>query len=219
MKAAHADPHVAEVAVILEQHGPSNLFLFLRASLKTQSSDLLVTTLGRRLALPGPEAVRLMAIVQGWRNTLDSQALTCRLGAIVEQLVARLLRQTRFAPQDVHEETGVLLTSGDKSAPFDVLAAGAPPWEAYECKAGHEIPWKQGKELSFVARTANAKGDQLRVVIASPADRESLRRAITAEVSACDLIYFVAEDDLFSIATAPPSEHACPEERSAGPAR
>jgi hypothetical protein len=201
MVEAHADKLVRKIAGAITYADDLEAMLFYAVTATLMAHG--PSTLGRqRRRMTAGDRVRADAVDDGaalWHASLSQVRLGYRRGAMVERVAANLVER-RMPKPNVHTERRVVLSSGQATLHFDVLAAPADTtWEGIECKLPDYIePW-QAKELSFAASRASALGDPLIVTVASASHSTTLRAYLTAVLTCPELVFFVAAEQFSTL--------------------
>lgn len=153
-----------------------------------------------RMSSADKQAAALIDGISGdWHKTLTADAVGYRKGAFVEQLVARLL-EARMPAADVHPEKKVILSDGNETSHFDVVAAGTTlPWEGIECKLPSTMSESRARELSYAAQHAAAIEDPLMVIVASASNSTTLLEVLRSVLTCPELVYFVAAESFSAL--------------------
>ncbi len=207
MAAARDDPGVEEVArALMHAEQPRELLRYAMTAIAPTKSGrgAFAATFTEQLAPSDVGRLKQIQDVAARWQSLSAEELGRRKGAVVERLVELLLGR-RLDQSAVRREERVCFDDGQCTTPVDVLGIADPQWEAIECKAGWRVDDDQGRELSFRARHAKMLGERLLAVFASAAERRTVLASLQ-RLEDHDLIAFVAEDSMFSLAQAAPSE-------------
>ncbi len=209
MADARADPLVEKVATGIARQKRVDILVFaMTGFVRIVDFETLEIPLRERFATSPADIEVIDAIASAlgtWRADLGAEEQGRRKGAIVERLVANLLAE-RDPPVEVHPETRVQFTSGEETAPIDVLGVcGARDWEALECKAGAGIPDGQAAEIGYWLRLTGENADELIVAVASMASRESLVPRLRL-IPNYQRLHFLSLETVFSIAEHRPEE-------------